>query len=328
MRAITTRAYKLLVLAFVLAGAAVSNTLLAAGACTAPYPIGSAQLNFIDSERAGRAVPVRVRYPALSSGAGAAAINGCAFPVVVFGHGFTIANSSYDYLADALAAAGFIVALPGTEAGLSPSHAEFARDLQFALTAVATAPTWSAAAGSARAIGGHSMGGGAAVLAVSGSANTALFALAPAETTPSAINAAGTIAAPALLITGSRDCVTPSAQHAGPIYAALATALPQKRLVDIIGGSHCQFSSGSLTCSLGEQSCGGSASISVTDQQSQMLALLLPWLRQVLGPNDRVYADGFESSDLRSTAERTAFRKLDKHLGVAETKPVLSFTWR
>ena len=59
-----------------------------------------------------------------------------------------------------------------------------------------------------------------------------------------------------------------------------------------------------------------------------MLALLLPWLRQVLGPNDRVHADGFESFDLRSTAERTAFRKLDKHPGVAETKPVLSFTWR
>ena len=47
----------------------------------------------------------------------------------------------------------------------------------------------------------------------------ALFALAPAETSPSAIAAASGIVAPTLIITGSRDCVTPSAAQAGPIPA-------------------------------------------------------------------------------------------------------------
>lgn len=266
-----------------------------AGSCTGPFAVGMAQPGFNDPARAGRAVATRVHYPATVAGTGAAAIGGCGFPVIAFGHGFTIANSAYAYLADGLASAGYIVVLPATESGLSPSHLEFGRDLAFVLGAVATAPQWAAAAGSGRAIGGHSMGGGAAVLAVS-AANpaTVLFALAPAETNPSAVTAASAIAAPALLITGSRDCVTPTAQNAGLIHAALQTPGTQKLLVDIGGASHCQFTTGSFTCSVGEQSCGGSATIALADQHAQTLALLLPWLEQVLAPAP--FADGFEAS--------------------------------
>ncbi len=264
-----------------------------AGTCTGPFSVGVAQPGFSDPARAGRAVATRVHYPAMVGGNGTAAISGCGFPVVAFGHGFTIANSAYAYLADGLAAAGYIVVLPATEAGLSPSHLEFGRDLVFVLGAVAAAPQWAASAGVGRAIGGHSMGGGAAVLGAS-AANSApvLFALAPAETNPSAVAAAGTIAVPALLITGSRDCVTPSAQNAGLIHAALQTPVAQKLLVEIGGASHCQFTTGSFTCSFGEQSCGGSATIAAADQQAQTLALLLPWLEQVFTSD--FFADGFE----------------------------------
>lgn len=177
----------------------------------------------------------------------------------------------------------------------SPDHAEFGRDLAYVGDALSAISPWNIAAGSGRAIGGHSMGGGSAVLGVAGASGiAALFAFAPAETNPSAIAAASAIDAPALLITGSRDCVTPSASHAQPILAALATPTALKQQVDIDGASHCQFTSGSVTCSIGETSCGGSATISVDSQQAQTLALLIPWLQQRFAPSGKLLADGFE----------------------------------
>ena len=268
----------------------------AAGAstCAGPHAVGTTQLTLVDPARANRAVATRVHYPAASAGAGTPAVTGCGFPVVAFGHGFTIGNSAYAYLADALAEAGFIVVLPGTEGGLSPDHAEFGRDLAFVGDALVQNSPVTLAAGPGRVIGGHSMGGGAAVLGVAGASNIgALFAFAPANTNPSAITAAASISAPALLITGSRDCVTPSANHASPIFSALATPAELKQQIDIEGGSHCQFTSGSVTCSIGESSCGGSATISVASQQSQGLALLIPWLQQQFTPAE-LLVDGFE----------------------------------
>ena len=82
---------------------------------------------------------------------------------------------------------GCVLVLPSTEGGLSPNHANFGRDLAFVLNAVRADPTFAGALGTRTAIGGHSMGGGAAFLAAANNANlTALFALAPAETNPKA----------------------------------------------------------------------------------------------------------------------------------------------
>ena len=89
-----------------------------------------------------------------------------------------------------LAAQGFIVVLPGTESGLSPSHDRFANDLVFAARAVQAVVFFAASAGTDRSYGGHSMGGGAAFLAAAKDQNArALFVMAPAETNPSAIAA-------------------------------------------------------------------------------------------------------------------------------------------
>lgn len=263
--------------------------------CVPPYAVGTTLPTLVDPARNDRSIALRVHYPATAGGAGSPALTGCGFPVIAFGHGFTIGASAYDWLASSLAAAGFIVVMPTTEGGLSPDHAEFGRDLGFITETLTATSPWNLAAGSARAIGGHSMGGGSAVLGVAGTSGiAALFALAPAQTTPSAITAASGIAVPTLFITGSRDCVTPVAAHAGPILTALATPEPRKQLIDIDGASHCQFSGGSLTCSIGEGSCGGAATISASSQQSQTLALLIPWLQQQLAPESALLADGFE----------------------------------
>ncbi|HWS25794.1 MAG TPA: hypothetical protein VN259_04390 [Xanthomonadales bacterium] len=269
---------------------------LAAGAvCAPPYAVGTTQPTLVDPARDNRSIPVRLHYPASAAGAGTPALTGCGFPIIAFGHGFTIGAGAYAWLADALAAAGFIVVMPATEGGLSPDHGEFGRDLGYLSEALSATSPWNQAAGNGRAIGGHSMGGGAAVLGVAGTSGiAALFALAPAQTNPSAITAASGVVAATLFITGSRDCVTPSTEHAGPILAALATPASLKQQSDIDGASHCQFSGGSLSCSIGESSCGGGATISASSQQAQTLALLIPWLQQQFTPQQALLADGFE----------------------------------
>ncbi len=171
---------------------------LAAGTpCAPPHAVGSTQHTLVDPTRENRGIPVRLHYPASAAGAGTPALTGCGFPIIAFGHGFTIGVSAYTWLADGLAAAGFIVVMPATEGGLSPDHGEFGRDLGYLTEALSASSPWNQAAGNGRAIGGHSMGGGAAVLGVAGTSGiAALFALAPAQTNPSAISAASGIAVP------------------------------------------------------------------------------------------------------------------------------------
>jgi pimeloyl-ACP methyl ester carboxylesterase len=234
-----------------------------------------------------------VRYPRQAGPANAPPIVGCGFPVLAVGHGFTIPADRYRFLVDGLVPGGVILVLPSTESGLAPNHAAFADDLAFVTRALVADPTFAAAAGPLRGVIGHSMGGGAAVLAAASDPGLALLiGLAPAETNPSAISAAASVTAPTLVLTGSRDCVTPFASHAGPILAALRSTLV--RHVDLAGGSHCQFSDGYFTCSIGENSCGGSATIPAADQHALTVAEIRRLLDEVLAAQTAVFADGFE----------------------------------
>ncbi|MCU0755055.1 MAG: hypothetical protein MUE46_08035 [Xanthomonadales bacterium] len=257
--------------------------------CAGPHPRGTALVTWNDPDRAGRAVPVRVDYPALSAGTDAPPLSGCGFPTLAFGHGFTISGEAYGWLRDGLVADGLVLLRPLTESGLSPNHLAFGLDLAYVGRAFRADARFAAVAGPFRALGGHSMGGGAAVLGAASAPTDALILFAPAETNPSAVAAAAQVAAPARVYTGSRDCVTPFASHAGPILAALSGSDVAR--IDLDGGSHCQFSDGSFTCSIGEANC--TATISAASQQAQVLASLKPWLFGFAG-TERVYADGFE----------------------------------
>ena len=249
--------------------------------------------NYIDASRGNRSIAVLFRYPLATGGQ---PLTGCALPSVVIGHGFTISNTAYAGLANGIAAQGYLVALPATESSLSPSHPQFGLDLAFVGRAMQTDAQFQNRIGSTRAVIGHSMGGGAAFLAAaSDSAINRLIALAPAETTPSAITAAGGLTLPTLIITGSRDCVAPTASNAQLMFNNLGTPPAEKQLVELIGASHCQFSDGSFTCSIGENSCNGGATISAASQTAQTLALVLPWLAP-LQESGR-FADGFEVSE-------------------------------
>lgn len=267
----------------------VTAVLLPGGAaqaqnCAGPFAIGEVQRTYRDPARGNRSVGVLIRYPATRSGSNAPPVTGCGFPAIVFGHGFTISHQAYRFLSDGLVPAGYVLAFPSTEGGLSPSHARFAADLAFVARALSTDSWLAPALGAGRAIGGHSMGGGSAVLAASGNAGIhALFALAPAETNPSAVAAAPRVSVPTQFVLGSRDCVTPRARHAQPIFDRLGTPAGLKFIDEISGGSHCQFSNGAWTCSFGESTCGGSATISANAQHARTIAILRGFLDGVFG---------------------------------------------
>ncbi|NNE09018.1 MAG: hypothetical protein HKN20_10705 [Gemmatimonadetes bacterium] len=259
------------------------------------YEPGRTDVSFTDSARGNRNVAATLYYPADTPGVDVPVASGTdRFPVIAFGHGYLTATGGYDWIGDSLAAYGFLVAFPSTEGDLFPDHEAFGLDLAFLAAELALLDTDSSFAFFGRvedrtAVAGHSMGGGASYLAAasSGGAIDAIWNLAAAETSPSAIDAASGLTIPALLFAGGNDCVTPPSQHQIPLYEALLSTC--KTLVTIAGASHCQFASSSFPCTFGEGGCP--PSISESAQEAHVLALAVPWLRDVLRDEPGARAD-------------------------------------
>ena len=146
-----------------------------------------------------------------------------------------------------------------------------------------------------RMYGGHSMGGGAALLAADSDRNArALFVLAPAQTNPSAIAAAANVRASTFIVLGSRDCVTPRATHGQAMFNALNLSLSIRQIFEIPGASDCQFATDSVSCAIAEQSCGGAAMISAATQQLEARTDAWEFLISVRLPGESIYFDDFE----------------------------------
>lgn len=258
--------------------------LLHAAAAHAQYAVGTADVTYVDAARGNRPVPVNLYYPATVAGANqpVAAPPAGGFASVAFGHGFQMTAGVYAWIAERLASLGCVVAVPRTGGELFPSHEQFGLDLAFAARtlrdagASATSPFFGRM-GPRTLVMGHSMGGGCSLLAAAGDPSlTAVANFAAAETTPSAVAVCGLIGRPALLFSGTNDCVTPPAAHQIPMYEALAG---WRVRVTLDGASHCQFNASSFLCSLGETCSAG-----ITRQQQQDLtwSVLQPWVRAVL----------------------------------------------
>jgi predicted dienelactone hydrolase len=249
---------------------------LAASGALAQYPVATADATFNDPDRQDRPVPCDLYYPADQSGA--------PYPVVAVGHGFVMDSDLYSWIGERLAGAGFVTAIPRTGGELFPDHAVFAADLAFATRALVDAGQDPGSilfglTASTRGVLGHSMGGGAGLLAAAGDPGIgAVASLAAAETSPSAIAACAQLSCPALLLAGSNDCVTPPADHQVPMFAAMSGNWRTLAVLD--GASHCQFAADSFICGLGE-SC--SADITRQLQWDRSWLLLEPWLKAVLG---------------------------------------------
>ncbi|MBD3232746.1 MAG: T9SS type A sorting domain-containing protein [candidate division Zixibacteria bacterium] len=248
-----------------------------------PYEIGHTTITFNDPDRNNRAIQTEIYYPAEQSGndVPVATPEGDGFPAVAFGHGYIMVWSAYQNVWEAVVPEGYIAMFPRTEGELFPDHLDFGLDLAFLVDAMQAEGEDSTSiffekVASTSAVSGHSMGGGASVLAAEANLNaTAVFNLAAAETDPSAIAAAGNVTIPALLFAGSDDCVTPPEDHQIPFYNAFASDC--KTYIEIIGASHCQFAEYNFNCSLGEIFCP-SPGITRSQQHQIVNTYLIPWL--------------------------------------------------
>jgi dienelactone hydrolase len=270
--------------------------------------IGHTTLTFNDPNRTGgfgngagpgRQIQTELYYPTITAGENVAVADG-QWPVIVFGHGFAMNWDAYSNIWSALVPYGYIMAFPRTESGLfpSPSHGDFGQDIALIAQKMTEASQnsssmfYSKISDDACAMG-HSMGGGAAVLAASQSTQFDCYlGLAPAETNPSAIAAAANLQIPSLILSGSNDGVTPPSQHHLPIYNAIAHEC--KSFANLIGGGHCYFANSNFNCDFGESTSSTGISLSRSEQQSLMYQQIIPWLSYFLGQNCEGYASFME----------------------------------
>ncbi|MBW6513748.1 MAG: hypothetical protein K0B87_03205 [Candidatus Syntrophosphaera sp.] len=188
------------------------------------WEVGLLNRTYIDPSRNNRQIPTLIYHPLPASGTSQRE----AFPLIVFGHGWLSAVSTYSVLRDEFVSSGWIVAFPTTEGGFFPSHANFALDLEFVRLSVLAENQMAdselfASVDPFSVLMGHSMGGGASVLAAAQSSASALLTLAAAETSPSAISAASQVLMPSLTLSGATDWIAPPPNHQMPIYANLAS---------------------------------------------------------------------------------------------------------
>ena len=249
-----------------------------------PFQIGHTTINFIDPSRGNKNISTEIYYPSNVAGENVVMETSTAtsFPVLSFGHGFVMTWDAYENYWNFLVPNGYIMIFPKSEGSFSPSHLDFGKDLSFILdqmTVLGNNPTslFYNRISTMNAVMGHSMGGGASFLAAQLNPNIkTLVNFAPAETTPSAIQAATTVTIPSLIFSGVNDCVTPPNANQIPMYTGLASSC--KTLINIIGGSHCQMSNNNFFCGVGESSCSPQPTITRTVQQNIINSYMLPWL--------------------------------------------------
>jgi len=212
-----------------------------------------------DPSRPGRTVTAEIFYPALSDGDNTPWQTG-SFPLIVLGHGFLMDYEVYRNIWEALVPEGYVMAICTNETGALPNHNNFGLDLRFIATYIQEANGMPESIfyqhfSGRSACMGHSMGGGASVLASEGNDDFDCYVgLAPANTNPSAIIAAANANLPSLIISGDADAVTPPNDHHIPIYNGFGSIC--KYYLNIIEGSHCYFADSGSLCDWGEFNTG------------------------------------------------------------------------
>ncbi|GAB4284261.1 MAG: hypothetical protein Kow0068_09290 [Marinilabiliales bacterium] len=261
------------------------------------YEVGHTTIIFNDPSRS-RDIETEIYYPANTAGEDVPIVNGN-FPVLIFGHGFVMAYSSYDNFWNEFVPQGYIMLFPRTEGDISPDHGEFGLDLAFLQQAMQdenlnSGSIFYGAVAPQTAVMGHSMGGGSSFLAAEANPNfSAIVNFAAAETNPSAISAAGNIQIPALIFSGSEDCVASPIDNQIPMYDSLASNC--KTYISIIGGGHCYFANYNFNCTFGESTCLPVVPITREEQHDVTFNFLSLWLDFTLKGNQTAF-DQFNDS--------------------------------
>ncbi|WP_216210416.1 dienelactone hydrolase family protein [Amycolatopsis aidingensis] len=174
---------------------------------------------------------------------------GLNLPGIAFGHGWLQPPGLYRGLLRHLASWGVVAAAPATERGPLPSHRQLAADLRTTLevtTGVRLGPSGISVDPRRLGLAGHSVGGGAAVLAAAteGAPQVkAVATFAAAQTIPSATGAARRIEAPGLHLAAAEDLVAPAAGNAEAITKAWRgpaqlRTLPKSSHLALAEGAH------------------------------------------------------------------------------------------
>ncbi len=255
------------VLLLILAAGPVSAS--ADYAAPGPFQAGWRQVTV--SRPGGDTFTARLYYPATASGENTPYDAGAApYPAVSFGHGYLTSRAYYQSTLRQLATWGYFVIATESGMELFPSHSAYAGDLLHCLSyledANADPASWLSGQVDVAHFGlaGHSMGGGASILAAARDARVVAVAnLAAAETTPSAEAAMPDVHAAVRLIVGSDDgIVSPATTR-----AMFDNGLAPRQFASIQGGSHCGFLDvDNLFCDSG--------SMSRTDQLARTRRLL------------------------------------------------------
>jgi predicted dienelactone hydrolase len=284
------------------------------------YAVGKSTPTMVDAARSNRNIPIEIYYPADAAGTNVPVASGV-FPVMVIGHGFSMGVDAYYNFRDFFVPKGYIIVLVNTETGLSPVHATFGEDLNYCVNYMQAENTNNASiffgkVKNKTALMGHSMGGGCSFLAAAtGNPNiTTLLGFAPAETSTSAITAASSISVPALMFYGSKDVVTPPADHVIPMYNNLQSSC--KAMATITDGAHCRFGNTNATCNFGEGvSCIACSFLTNAQQHQKTFAIMEPWINFFLKEQCNQWT-AFESS-LDNTAGTTYVRACNYTLPTA-----------
>jgi pimeloyl-ACP methyl ester carboxylesterase len=170
--------------------------------------------------------------------------SGAPYPAISFGHGFLASPELYRSTLEHLATWGYFVVAPETNNDLYPFALPLSEAIRYCLTYLEQQninPTsWLFGQVDVVRFGvsGHSMGGGASILAAAEDNRIKVVVnLAAAETVPSAIQASSCITVPHMLVSGSEDIITPI-QIQQYMYDA---GFAPKLLPIIRGGSHHGF---------------------------------------------------------------------------------------
>jgi dienelactone hydrolase len=211
-----------------------------------PGPYGAGWVEVSVPRPGGGSFDALLLYPASGSGQGATYEgSGAPYPAISFGHGWITAVTRYQSTLEHLASWGYFVIASESYGGLFPDHSAFADDLRWCLTYLedqnANPGSWLYQQVDTAALGvsGHSMGGGASILAAERDSRIRIVAnMAAAETNPSAIAAIAGVQVPVFLIAGDEDSIAPPSGHTIPMYDA---AFAPRRLPLLDGGWHCGF---------------------------------------------------------------------------------------
>jgi predicted dienelactone hydrolase len=245
---------------------------------------GKTSLILNENVNGGKKIPVDIYYPSDSGGINAhiATQPLKKFPVICFSHGYLINPDAYSNIREALVPEGYILIFPKTERGLFPSHKAISKNIGLVFSGIDelakdTNSIFFGRVDTINCVMGHSMGGGASFAAAGMfSAIRCLVALAPYDTRPSTIEASEAVTVPALIFTGSNDCVTPSDKYQVPMYESLASS--SKTMIHIKGGTHCQMAGINSLCRIGESLKLCKAGIDMEEQHRIINRYLVPWL--------------------------------------------------